>query len=148
MDGDCAMEVSVNEYTYNQIEVGQEASFKRVVTSEMMDAFRTLSGDVNPLHCDEDYAIGLGHPDRVVYGMLSASFYSTLAGVYLPGKYCLLLNVDSKFNNPVYIGDELTITGKVSKKTDAFMVVTIKAKIVNQDGKKVSSAVIDAKCLK
>ena len=142
-----AMRTLVNEFTYEEIEVGQEASFSRFVNQEMMTAFRMISGDCNPLHCDESYAASLGHPGCVVYGMLSASFYSTLAGVYLPGKHCLLLNVDLKFNNPVYVGDELTITGKVSKKTDAFMVVTIKAKIVNQRGEKVSAAIIDAKCL-
>ena len=37
-----------------------------------------------PHHVDADYARGRGFPGRVVYGMLGASFFSTLAGVYLP----------------------------------------------------------------
>ena len=138
----------VNEYIYDEIELGQEVGFSRVVTADMMDSFKMVSGDVNPLHCDERYALEQGHFGRVVYGMLTASLYSTLAGVYLPGKYCLLLSVDSKFNNPVYIGDELTVTGVVSKKTDSLRVITLKAKVINQRGEKVSSAVINAKCLR
>lgn len=110
----------VNEYLYDEIEIGLEEGFTRQVTQEMMESFRALSGDINPLHCDEAYAASLGHPSCVVYGMLSASFYSTLAGVYLPGKHCLLLGVDTKFNKPVYVGDALTVSGKVIKKTDAF----------------------------
>ena len=59
------------------------------VTPEMMDAFRAITGDVSPIHIDADYARGRGFPGRVVYGMLGASFFSTLAGVYLPGEHCL-----------------------------------------------------------
>ena len=142
------MKELVNELTYGEIEVGQEAFFSRKVTQAMMDSFKAISGDTNPLHCDEGYAMSLGHSGCVVYGMLSASLYSALAGVYLPGKNCLLLGVDVKFKSPVYVGDELTVVGNVSKKTDAFQVITIKAKIVNQHGAKVSSAIIDAKCMK
>lgn len=76
--------------------------------------------------------------------MLTASLYSALAGVYLPGKYCLLHEMDSSFNLPVYIGDSLHVTGVIKEKNDVFRFVIIKATITNQHGQKVSRATIRA----
>ena len=54
----------------------------------MMDQFLAITGDCSPIHVDADYAKDRGYPGCVVYGMLGASFFSTLAGVYLPGEHC------------------------------------------------------------
>ncbi len=132
----------MNYYTFEELEVGMKESFTVTVTETMMEAFKNLSGDVNPLHCDESYATRSGFPGRVVYGMLTASFYSTMAGVYLPGEKAILQGVDSKFRSPVYIGDTLTVTGKIAEKNDTFRLITVKAEITNQHGKKVSKATI------
>ena len=132
----------MNQYTFEELEVGMKACFTVTVTEEMMKSFRRLSGDGNPLHCDEDYAIASDFPGRVVYGMLTASFYSTMAGVYLPGQRAILQGVDSKFRSPVYIGDTLTVTGKIAEKNDTFRLITVKAEITNQSGKKVSKATL------
>ena len=65
-----------NEYIYEDIAIGMNACFTVTVTPEQMAMFRDMSGDVNPLHNDEAYAKSLGYPDRVSFGMLSASFLS------------------------------------------------------------------------
>jgi 3-hydroxybutyryl-CoA dehydratase len=132
----------VNEYALGDLVPGLRESFRRTVTAEMMDAFETLSGDVNPLHRDASFAIERGYPGRVVYGMLTASLYSALAGVYLPGKYCLLRSVDAKFLKPVFIGDELTVVGEVAEIHPDLGVALVKATITNQWGEKVSRAVL------
>ena len=75
----------MNHYTLAEMTPGLTEEFTVTVTPEMMDAFRAITGDVSPIHIDADYAKGRGFPGRVVYGMLGASFFSTLAGVYLPG---------------------------------------------------------------
>lgn len=80
----------MNEYTYEQIEIGTKESFEVSVTEEMLESFKKITGDINPLHNDAEYARSMKYEDRVVYGMLTASFLSTLAGVYLPGKRVLL----------------------------------------------------------
>lgn len=74
----------MNHYTLAEMTPGLTEEFTVTVTPEMMDAFRAITGDVSPIHIDADYARGRGFPGRVVYGMLGASFFSTLAGVYLP----------------------------------------------------------------
>ena len=146
---------TLNEYTYDELisaEFDKEhctrAEFKAEVTESMMKEFLDICGDVNPMHVDREFAKGNGFKDRIVYGMLTSTFYSTLAVVYLPGKYCLLQGVDSEFHNPVFIGDQLTISGYVKEKNDSVRQVIVKADIKNQDGKKVSKATIKLGCLR
>ena len=132
----------MNSYKFVDINVGLEESFSVRVNSEKLDKFLKISGDINPLHTDAEYSKSKGFSDRVVYGMLTSSFFSTLVGVYLPGKYCILQGVDIQFSKPVYIDDILTITGKVSYINEAYRQLEIKAVIINQDNKKVSKATI------
>ena len=112
-------------------------SFKVTITEEMLDAFKGITGDVNPLHNDEEFAKAKGHPGRVAYGMLTASFLSTLAGVYIPGERSLIQQVETKFAKPVYIGDELTVTGEITELVESVQRLELKETITNQDGKKV-----------
>ena len=107
------------------------------VTSEMLLQFCQMTGDVNPLHTDVAFAKGKGYESNVAYGMLTASFLSTLAGVYLPGERSLIHTVESKFTKPVYVGDTLTISGQVTECNEMFSVFTMKTTIVNQKGEKV-----------
>lgn len=67
-----------------------------------------------------------------------SSFYSTLAGVYLPGKWSLIWDVQIGMTAPVFIGDTLYISGSCVEKEDAYKMLTLKVQIKNQKGKKVS----------
>lgn len=131
-------------YTMADLAPGVSESFTAVVTPEKMEQFYALTGDCSPIHRDADYAAVRGFAGRVVYGMLGASLVSTLAGVYLPGEHCLLHEVDAKFVKPVFIGDTLTVTGKVEECSETFREVTVKYTITNQDGKKVTRGVYKA----
>lgn len=136
--------MEVRSYTLAQMTPGLSESFTVTVTAEKMAQFCALSGDVSPIHIDPDYAASRGYPGLVCYGMLVAAFFSTLAGVYLPGEHCLLHSVESKFAKPVFIGDTLTVTGVVEEVNAVFSEVTIKGTITNQNGKKVCRGVIKA----
>lgn len=134
----------MNHYTLAEMTPGLTAEFTVTVTAEMMDAFRTLTGDVSPIHIDAAYAKDRGYPGRVVYGMLGASFFSTLAGVYLPGEHCLLHGVECKFAKPVFIGDTLTVKGTVLRVSEIGNEAEIKAVITNQNGQRVTRGIIKA----
>ncbi len=127
----------MNRYTYDEIYPGLKESFTVRVGTEELDCFRELTGDTNPLHCDGDFAKGKGHKGRVAYGMLTASYLSTLAGVYLPGERSLIHSLEIKLEAPVYEGDELTVSGEVTEKNDTFRFIIVKVLIRNRDGKKV-----------
>ena len=134
----------MNHYTMEQLQPGMAEEFTVTVTEEMMAQFCAMSGDVSPIHMDAEYAAGRGYPGRVVYGMLGTAFFSTLAGVYLPGEHCLLHSVETKFAKPVFIGDTLTVRGEVTEVNPVFGEITIRASLTNQDGKKVTRGLIKA----
>lgn len=127
----------MNEYRFKELFVGQKESFAVTVNDKMMADFLTITKDTNPLHNDLKFAKSVGHPGKVVYGMLSASLLSTLAGVYLPGKYSLIEEIDLKFIKPVYIGDTLTIIGEVIELNDSVEQMVSRVSIRNQDMVKV-----------
>ena len=85
---------------------------------------------------------GMGkYTGHVTFGMLTASLYSTLAGMYLPGKYSLIHSFEElSFLKPVFAGDLLSVTGEIFKKEEAFGLIRIKAVIRNQSGSIVSRA--------
>ncbi len=132
----------MNQYKFEDIAEGLSESFEVVITSNMMENFLKISNDTNPLHIDVSYAKEKGFDSTVVYGMLTASFYSTLVGVYLPGKYCILQGIDIQFSKPVFVDDNLKISGKVSYINSAYKQIEIKASIENQKNQKVSKAKI------
>ena len=127
----------MNEYRFEDLEIGKTESFEVTVTAEMMNSFLNISGDTNPLHNDEQFAKDQGYDNKVVYGLLTTSFISKLVGVLLPGKYCLLQGVEVKYLRPVYVGDILSVTGTVDELHESVKRTGIKAVITNQDNKKV-----------
>lgn len=132
----------MNKYQYDDIDIGLTANFTVEINQEYIEAFRKHTGDMNPLHNDNTFAQEKGYVSKVVFGMLTASFYSTLAGVHLPGENSLIHSVEVKFLKPVFCDDKLTITGTVIDKNDLFKLITIKADIKNQNTQKVSKATL------
>lgn len=127
----------MNYYTWEQLNVGLTESFDVMIDEQRMEMFCKITGDVNPLHNDEGFAQRNGYGTRVCFGMLTAAFLSTLAGVYLPGEKSLIQTVDVKFVRPVLLGDCLTVAGTVEELNDTVRQVVLKVIIVNQRGKKV-----------
>lgn len=134
----------MNHYTLSELHVGLSAEFSYKVTPEKMALFFELTGDDSPIHMDADYAAQRGYENRVMYGMLGASLFSTLAGVYLPGEHCLLHSVECKFAKPVLVGETLTVRGEITEINETFREITIKGIIFNAEGKKVTRAIIKA----
>jgi acyl dehydratase len=132
----------MNELRFDQLSLGMRADFAAVISGAMVDQFAALSGDHSPLHMDRDFAIAAGHKDRVVHGLLSASLFSTLVGVHLPGKHALLHEIKAGFHNPVYPGDALNVGGEITYLNEAYKQAEIKASIRGSDGKKLVSATV------
>ncbi len=127
----------MNEYKILDISVGMKETFSVTITEEMMQKFFDITSDENPLHMSDDFARERGFDNKVVYGMLTASMISTLGGCYLPGKYSLIQGVEIKFAKPVFVGDELVISGEASKVDYDLSYLEIKVTIKNQRGEKV-----------
>lgn len=132
----------MNDLSFQDLYIGLNACFKVQLSKEKVDLFTDLSGDINPLHNSDEYARVKKMNGRVAHGLLTSSFYSTLVGVYLPGKRCLLQGIDVKFIKPVYEEDELEVYGEITYLNDTYKVGEIKAYIKNSSGKKISKATI------
>ena len=100
---------------------------------EMLDDLAKLSGDYNPLHTNESYSKDAGFPRIVCHGMLLASLFSRLVGVYLPGKNALYLSQSLKFISPCFVDDEIIIKGKVLKKSTSSRIITLETKVIKNN---------------
>ena len=138
----------MNEFIFSDIFIGQEAEFKKVFIEDDVLNFIKISGDRNPLHLDNDYASRTEFGGIIIQGMLSASLFSALVGMYLPGKYCLYLSQDIQFRKPARIKDELTIRGRVVNKVDALKILEIETTILNQKKEEVVSGVARVRVIK
>lgn len=131
------------KYIFSDMSIGLEEHFLEVVDETKMKQFAELSGDYNPLHMDNQFAKERSFDQRVVYGMLVSSFYSTLVGMYLPGENALLQDISIRFHGLVREGDSLVVNGKVVGVDKRFNRIKLKSTIRNGQGKLVSSAIID-----
>lgn len=127
----------MNHYLFEDLKLGQIEGYSVKVTEDMLESFKSITGDINPLHTDEQFAAGHGFSGRVCYGMLTASLLSTLAGVYLPGERSLIQSAEIKFVKPVFIGDELKVSGVVDELNDTVQQIVLKVEIRNQKDEKV-----------
>ena len=120
------------QYTFDSINVGINYEFKIIITEKLISDFSVISGDFNPLHMDENYATKTKFKKRVCHGMLLASFFSRLVGMYLPGKNALYFSQILNFISPCFINDEITVKGEIIDKNDATKIITVKTSIINQ----------------
>ena len=118
------------DWNYEDIVVGASYSFARTFSREDGLTFSRLSGDSNPLHLDEAYGATSRFGQNIVHGMLAASVFSALIGMYCPGKRCLYLSQSINFHLPIFYGDSVTVRGTVVSKVNAFRIVTLKTEII------------------
>ena len=108
--------------TYDEISVGDTAYFRKTVTEADIHSFSAATGDFNPIHVDEVYAtssaLGKKVNGRIAQGMLTASFFSTLVGMYIPGKGSLYVSQTCNFKLPVKIGDTIRAECEVLEKLE------------------------------
>ena len=123
---------TLNKLSYNDISIGREESFIIKITESMVEKFSNLSGDLNPLHMDNEFAESSLFKKRIVHGMLLASFFSQLIGMKLPGKNALYFSQTLNFRSPCYIGDEIEVVGKVIEKSDSTQIITVSTTIFNK----------------
>jgi len=121
------------EAKLDNLQIGQKVEFTEVISESMVEEFAKLSGDYNPHHIDESYAKKTRFKKRICHGMLLASFFSKLTGMYLPGKGSLYLSQSLNFIAPAFIDDEVTVEGEIVKISHSTGIVTVKTKITKEN---------------
>jgi len=111
-------------YTLEELSVGMTATYRHTITDADVHAFADLTGDHNPLHLDEAFARTTRFKGRIVHGMLTASYFSTVLAI-LPGPGTIYLSQSLYFRAPVRIGDtveaQITVADIVPEKGRVLM---------------------------
>jgi len=133
---------SVRGRYFEEFEIGDEmVSFARTITESDIVAFAGLTGDWNPLHTDAIYAAETMFGQRIAHGLLVLSIASGLANRlgFVEGTAEAFMGLDWKFRAPIFIGDTIHLTARVTEKKPMRRlgggIVTLQVKVINQEGK-------------
>lgn len=102
-------------YLLEDLAVGMSAAYARTVTEADIVMFAGVSGDMNPVHMNKEYAAHTIFKGQIAHGMLTASFISTVLGTKLPGPGCIYVSQDLRFRAPVRVGDTVRAEVTVSE---------------------------------
>lgn len=102
-------------YTFEELEEGMTEAYGRTVTDADIVMFAGISGDINPVHLNHEFAKETMFEGRIAHGMLSASYISTVIGTRLPGPGCIYVNQSLRFKAPVKAGDTVMARVTVTK---------------------------------
>ena len=88
--------------------VAPDHSFRYTVADNQAALYR-LSGDLNPLHVDPEYARGGGFDRPILHGMCTYGIaVRCMVNGLLDGDVTRFKKFSARFSSPVYTGDELT----------------------------------------
>ncbi len=127
----------ITNKTFDEITIGDCATLARTLTKQDIQMFAAVTGDMNPAHLDEAYAKTDIFHEIVGHGMWTASMFSVLLGMQLPGPGTLYLGQTLKFLKPVHLGDTITAMVKAVAKDDKHKHITFQTLCTNQDGQTV-----------
>jgi 3-hydroxybutyryl-CoA dehydratase len=127
----------ISNRPFNTINIDDSCKRQHTVTEDDLLLFAKASGDLNPLHLDEEYAATTPFKQRIAHGMFTGGLISAALAMDLPGPGTIYLSQDLQFKRPVCIGDELTIILSVTEKHETKPIVTLHCEVTNQDNKAV-----------
>ena len=98
---------------FEDLTVGQKASFGKTITEADIVLFAAVTGDTNPMHLNAEYAATSIFKERIAHGMLAAGLITKVLGTQLPGPGTIYMSQSLKFRAPVRIGETVTATVEV-----------------------------------
>lgn len=122
---------------FESFQVGEEAAFTKTVTEADVILMAGISGDMNPLHLDEEYGRRTRFKGRVAHGVLTAGFVSA-ANTLLTGPGFVYLEQELKFLAPVRIGDTVTARSEIIEVRADKQILRVRTQVRNQHGEQVA----------
>lgn len=133
--------------TVQDFKVGETFLRKLAITEDLMSAFASISGDVHPLHVNEDFARARGFKGRVAYGNVLGLMVSSVVGMDLESPNALLISQRLNYRAPFFIGDEITLSAKTDNVSEGVSVVDLELSFANQGGAIVANGKCQVKIL-
>jgi len=124
----------IENFVFDEIQIGQSARLLRTLTLEDIRAFAAVSGDTNPAHMDPEYASDTLFHGVIAHGMWSGALISALLGTQFPGPGTIYLDQVLHFAKPVRVGDTLTVMVTVTAKNEQDHSLELDCQVVNQRG--------------
>lgn len=124
----------MNEYVLADLAVGHSERIEVEIDQCHVDTFMDLSGDRSTVHVDDDYARERGFEQRLVHGVLVASYISQLIGMALPGKHGVLRSLSCDFREPCYAPNRLILTGRVDRLVPSIRVAKLSIDVHDRSG--------------
>ncbi len=84
-----------------------------IVSTEIYEGFIYLFKDKNPLHTNQQFALGKGFKSEVMHGNILNGFLSYFIGECLPTKDVIIHSQEIQFKNAVYKNDVLQLRAEV-----------------------------------
>lgn len=128
------MTLETKDRPYDDLAVGEKATYTKTITGDDVQTFAALSGDVNPVHVDPEFAKNTAFGQQIAHGMLAASLISAVIGTQLPGINSIYLGQELKFLAPVFFGDTLTAEAEIVEKREDKPILKIRTTVTKQDG--------------
>lgn len=123
--------------TVGEIRIGEEAYFAKTMTETDMMLFAGVTGDLNQLPINGEFARGSRYGQRVAHGMLTASFVTNILGMKLPGFGTVMRSFKVRFTAPVFLDDTVEIGIRVTGTDIAGNTASFDTWAVNQRGETV-----------
>jgi acyl dehydratase len=127
---------TLENITYDELQEGDCATYVKTLTEDELVLFAAVSGDVNPVHLDSDFAAESMFQGRIAHGMWSGSLISAALATVMPGPGCIYLEQSLAFKRPVRLDDTLTVNLKVISKERKNRVI-LSCDVRNQNGEQV-----------
>jgi 3-hydroxybutyryl-CoA dehydratase len=124
--------------SFGRFEIGRKHVVTRIFTEAEVDAFGHLSGDLNPLHMDDEFASHSPFGRRVVHGLLTAAVVSRVH-TELTGPGFAYAGQELRFLKPVFIGDRITVEVTIVGKKEAKRILIMDTMVRKQTGEAVLS---------
>ena len=124
------------------LRIGDSAELTKKFTDEDIEKFSELTLDDNGIHTSAELSARGLFRRPVVHGVFVGSLISSVMGTQLPGHGTVLQEMNCRYTNPVYPGDEVTARVELTdvSEQERYYTATLKGTCCNQDGIVVAEA--------
>lgn len=125
---------TISNIPFDDLEIGQQlTTAAKTISHEDIQLFAILSGDINPVHLDAEYAATTAFKQPIAHGMITGALISAALATQLPGPGSVYRSQNIKFRKPVFVDDALRVELTIKEKTDRTKLVLVGCKVINQD---------------
>ena len=104
------------------------------ISREDVEVFGQLTGDLNPIHFDENFAVASRFGRTIVHGVLATGFISRVLGMDFPGPGTVFLEQSIRFVRPMYVDEQYEVVIKVERIVPEKARAYLTTDIVGSDG--------------